>query len=511
MELIPYLVTFNIQACLLLMLYFLIRPLLKKAHYPAALSTFFGLICSFGFIAMHKDIQDFPSLLHLPWFAPQFESPIAAFAVDNGTDWARILFHGWWIGAAVSALLMALSHALFRRRVKMGERPLPERVRLIAEEEFRKNQEKALIEQCKGESREPTAEEFESLRKKKMPRVILSDEILSPGVFLPLFPAVLLDKADYTDEQLHALFFYAFGMIRHAQSTFDLYALLTRVVCWFNPLFHVLGRTIQDENRVDCDRQILLNEKDDAVMNAHLSLLDALVTEERPSTHYLRIGSNAEQTDARKEALHIPDKKWSTPIALLSLTMLALIVGTMFVIQPELTNPVTEQTVFALLDTPKENLYDPSDSYSIPLISEEENGLLYGAPKVSAESKGGRIQYLHFHYPVNAEPEFIESETRRLYDALCARLGEPNLTTEDTVIGSVLSGELTDLLFLAGLEAVPYPAFYTPDAYCIWSVQTVDGREAALSMEFFSDGAYADTETSGGLRVDLVLKIKEMQ
>ena len=107
MEVIPYLITFNIQVCLMLMLYFLIRPLLKKAHYPAALGMFFGLICSFGFIAMHNDIQDFPSLLHLPWFAPRFESPIAQFAVDNGTDWAQILFRGWWIGAAVSVICMA--------------------------------------------------------------------------------------------------------------------------------------------------------------------------------------------------------------------------------------------------------------------------------------------------------------------------------------------------------------------------------------------------------------------
>ncbi len=496
------LIVFNIQLCLICTLIGLLIPFVRRylPHIPSPLFAIGFYLFSFLLDGFWTDTFGTP-LFYLPFPLPALSSPIPAFAAEE-----NLLLQRLWLiyiaGAVLTAVFMIVSHALFRLKLKTDRLDCPQRVTDIAERVFREKLHNELMDRCKFRGREPREKELLKIQTKKLPRIMISDHIRTPGVLLTAPSCILLDRADYTDEQLKSIFFYAFHRLKNGSSSAYRYMILFRPLCWFNPLFWFSHRILRTDDAIQAEYSLFttdeekVNRHDPAFYKmrkaAHEKLLDDLTFGGSPSRHFFPLGGNARQIERRKKVLK-RDTLGFNYFFYFAAMMLFMLVAPM-IVQPSSDYRITEQSMFSVLGADSTRLRSDIRSYEmIDLFSAQEDGQLYGADKIYASTnKEKNVVSITLDYHPGTDPAILEANVHRLFDALYARLG----AYTDTAAGALL--RVPDLP--KGLnDSTPIPVKQSISFR--WTTETADGETVTVRMSLTPDGANYSEELRGGLCV----------
>lgn len=379
-------VAVNIYLLAFILILLLIRPLMRRLGISCILGSAgcFALVCLY--FVMRRDLFDsFSALYTFPWPAPQTSSSVAALDYPYGTDWNSLLQYIWYAGMAVYAAGLIIHTLLFRRRIGSSSQPAPGHIADAAAQIFKEMKRAELTRKIKSEAdREPTDDELAECEKIKLPRLLISSAVDGPIYFAWRKTLVLPDNISYTDRQLRFILRYAFHLAEHGHIHFSWLFLTAMCAGWFNPLIHLLYRMEQSSNAALHD-SALTDGCTPEEKKEYMDVLRSLSNPQRCSIHYCLIAGPERETAERIESLTLSKLK----NCLLSVTALILVFAFMFgmllLIQPVRQCPVNEESVFSVLGEKPSRLYSERLA-PIPLISAEEDGLLYGTPHFTAIS-----------------------------------------------------------------------------------------------------------------------------
>ncbi len=427
------LVIFNIQLCLLLML---LAPLISciQKKLPLIPSALFVIaLCLIAFPLNRFWINPYISpLLYLPFPVPSIASSIPAFHMKENNV-LRFLWYIYGTGAILTAIYTIISHGLFRRRIRLNQLVCPQHIMTIAESTFRKKLHEQLLDKCKRKGRSPKEKELLKIQRYRLPRIVISSSISTPGVILTAPSCILLDRADYSDEQLESIFFYAFHCLNTIHFMSRWCMILFRPICWFNPIFWFSHRILHTDESLFIENSLFDTASEtaerqnpafyEAKRAAHEKLLDAITFKSSPCRHIFSLGGKLHQIERRKKSLrqNIP---YFLTLYFFSIYLIFILVIPLL-IQPYGGCPVNEQSIFSVLGADAVQL-DSSIGFndSVKLSSTEKDGLLYGSGSVYAQTKH-ELSISHISLTYSPEQNTaLESDIRRLYDALCERLGD---------------------------------------------------------------------------------------
>jgi len=486
-------VVLNIYLALILLILFLLRAPLRKIGAAYILCSVSSLALLGIFYMMIRDgvFNLSPALFTIPWPAAPATPSVPALAYDCGTDWNRILKYFWLTGMGASALIMLLRLILFRRRILASQSPAPQRVLDAAKNVFSSMETASLMAKYPKASANPSEEELEEAANPTLPRIYLSSAV--DGPIMLSFPQTLIlpDNANYSDEQLAFLLRLVYHICEgKSTGSYKVFYLFNQCAGWFNPLLPLFRRAGDVHERTKLDylitRKFTPEEKAE-----YLGMLESLACKQPSSLHYFRlVGGEAEIALRREQVNTSALKDFVREVAGFAL-ITALLIGMTFLIQPPNAYPVNEESVFSILGEKPSKLYSERLA-PVPLISTEEDGMLYGTPHYSATSNS-TVDWLNFQYPPNTPLEEVEANYQRIYDALTARLGEPKMPLK--VTGSLLNAANSRLPLPQEDDLLRHE----------WTLQTRDGEDAFLVLKLYPDGAYKNEEVKGGPYIDLAL------
>lgn len=251
-----------LQVCALTALYLPIRPIWRKR--AGAIPTLF--ICCFMYlVVLFNPGGDwfFPqALITLPWPTPHVTSPVAALDyLDSSASWPLLVDRIWKLGMTVCLLLGAGAHVIFRFWVRRSSRPASPRVEAIALEVYHEMKTSMLTERLRKDGVTPTEREINRVKRRKPPRLLVTDAVPSPASIV-IYPfRVLLDREDYPDAQLRAIFRHEYAHTTDG-CQYRLIAYLGVAVGWFCPAMWVVRREMRRMEEIECDAMAMRGKTD---------------------------------------------------------------------------------------------------------------------------------------------------------------------------------------------------------------------------------------------------------
>jgi len=141
--------------------------------------------------------------------------------------------------------------------------------------------------------------QFEALRADlgvKSLTLVRCAAVSSPLVTGFLHPTLLLPRADYTPEDLDAVFRHELTHVRRHDLWYKLLLLLARSVHWFNPLVHLMARRAERDLEISCDEAVVAGQ--DAAFQARyghavLTAAERSLPQSAPLTTHFQGGKGA--------------------------------------------------------------------------------------------------------------------------------------------------------------------------------------------------------------------------
>ena len=397
-------------------------------------------------VAIHCSLL--PPLLPISWIlAERFPRAYAALGalippaagasalpVLRAVDWQALLGAVWAAGALACAAVRLLSRLRFRRWLREHRRPLGRRAAAILENvELQMDAMDAL-------------RPGDTLDERPRHRLRLTDraQTRSAAYVVPGLPGpmclmdssglfsdrngrecLLLDREDYDEETLDAIFRHELSHIVPSGLWLWGYADSIAVLCWWNPGAWLLRRCLRAETELYCDAYANRGRSRER-RAAYARTLTEMAARRRaflPGMAQMSCGDRSLLRRRVRAVLEPPPHRRSIPLGALFLLIAALCAMLVLPLHSGGTR-VTENTLLSFLHAPvRETAFFPAG--------------LYGAAEVYSDGEG-ETAVLRLSY---ASPQDLAPGRDRLEAALTARLGPPRRRDAEMTIWQTLNAD----------------------------------------------------------------------
>ena len=363
-------------------------------------------------------------------------------------DWEAAVAMLWAAGALVSAVVRIAPRLRFRRWLKKNRRPLGERAALILENAELQMEAAASLRRNEMLDERPR---HRVRLNRKIPVYTNNEAYVADGLSGPMAvmsgcaggKCLLLDKEDYDDETLDAIFRHELAHIHSGGAMLWGYEDLLAVFGWFNPGAWLLRRCLREEIELVCDDCATFRRGGER-RAAYARALTNLAARKRaflPGTAQMACGSGLLRRRVRA-LIDPPPKRRSRPVGVLLFTAAMLCVLASGVFMPLETVRVTEDTLLSFLRAPEYGYMGARDFDLGP-------GGAYGATDANHCYMGFSRWGLSLTY--TGEETLSEGQIR-LAAALTERLGAPVTSGESGTVWQAVdeSGARTEVWLMRG-------------------------------------------------------------
>lgn len=357
----------------------------------------------------------------------------AAIPALRAFNWPAAIGAVWAAGALICAAVRILPRIRFRRWLEQNRRPLGERAAAILENV--ELQMDAMDKLHRGETLDEHPRHRVRLKRRAYTRsaAYVVDGLPGPMCVMDTTSilgsekegreCLLLDREDYDDETLDAIFRHELSHIVPSGLWIWGYEDVIAVVCWWNPAAWLLRRCLREETELYCD-EYANRRRSKERRTAYARALTEFATRKRaflPGTAQMACGDKGMLHRRVKAVLEPPPCRRSLLLGILFL-LIAILCPSLFRLAGEYEGPlVTERTFLSFLGTPEEQ----SGDFGI-----YPSGL-YGAEGADYACECGSITALTLTY---AGPEALSEGQVRLAEALTERLGAPETVRKDETV-----------------------------------------------------------------------------
>lgn len=374
------------------------------------------------------------------------ESALPALRAFN---WPALLGAVWAVGTLACAAARILPRVRFRRWLAQNRRPLSERAAAILENV--ELQMDAMDELRHGKTLDERPRHRVGLTGRASTRSAAYVVEGLPGPMCVMDTAsilgrekagrecLLLDREDYDEETLDAIFRHELAHIVPSGLWLWGYEDVIAVLCWWNPAVWLLRRCLREETELYCDEYANRHRSKER-RAAYARVLTEFATRKRaflPGTAQMACGDKGMLRRRVKAVLEPPPRRRFLPLGILFL-LIAILCATLFHL-PGNAPLVTEGTFLSFLHAPGNH----AQAFALSPAG------LYGAEEAACVCEAGTIVSLSLTY---AGEETLSEGQIRLAAALTERLGAPVTSGESGTVWQAVdeSGARTEVWLMRG-------------------------------------------------------------
>lgn len=193
-----------------------------------------------------------------------------------------ILENIWLLGMIIFIGYNLLNYGLFRRHIK-----------------YKANEVK--LEAAKDIKNE--------LKLKYIPKIVVSNEILSPMLVGFVKPMVILPEIKYLDKELKVILKHEFMHYKRRDLWYKLLLIIANGVHWFNPIIYFMVRQANRDLEYSCDDDVVKNENMEYRKEYSMTILKSMENSKPTALSTYLSKSGEDEKERFKNVLKIKNKK----------------------------------------------------------------------------------------------------------------------------------------------------------------------------------------------------------
>ncbi len=226
-------------------------------------------------------------------------------------------------------------------------------------------------------------------------KVVLWDQAPSPMAAGLRRSVLVLPRENYKREQLAFILRHELVHLKQKDIAIKLLLLGARLLHWFNPLVHLMARTVEEDMELACDEEVLKNRDGDYRIRYGQTLVDLLKADmERRKGLAAAFSGGGKAMKTRLEALaQNKTRKKGLPALILMAAFMAA-GGLMVACGPQNVGGVPSPVSTTASPGIQENSPSASPAFTPESSPPSENGLYYSEAVVSGSEEGPKAQLI---------------------------------------------------------------------------------------------------------------------
>jgi len=183
------------------------------------------------------------------------------------------------------------------------------------------------------------------LNLKFIPKIVVSNEILSPMLVGFIKPMVILPEIKYSDNELKVILKHEFMHYKRRDLWYKLLLIIANGMHWFNPIVYLMVRKANRDLEYSCDDDVVKNENMEYRKDYSMTILKSMENSRATalSTYLSKSGENEKKRF--KNVLDIKTKKKGI-FALIGILVLIVVTGSIIVVKHSSNDNIDKRIEF---------------------------------------------------------------------------------------------------------------------------------------------------------------------